>query len=268
VSDEDVKGLLGRAFGQEPPLGIDRDAVLAQGRKRLRRRRLAEAGGVIAAVVVVAVGATTLTNLAGSDSTQLPPAASTTVYAPPGIDLPLAPTTETTKRATQLPTSTPESATALSAETAHELTRQLYKGDLLSAGKVEPFGGKSGEPAFLVRGTMYIYEADVYRSGRQGSLQIIIRVDPATPPPTSCAGGQCEDITIQDVTIKVGHYQGRDGEESYSGTTTGSDGISVSVSATNNTTVSRQEGKQPTGPPVLSKTELCQLVAQVDLSAR
>ena len=38
--DEDVKNLLSKAFGQEPPLGIDRDEVLAHeiGRASCRER--------------------------------------------------------------------------------------------------------------------------------------------------------------------------------------------------------------------------------------
>lgn len=56
----DIKDLLGAAIGDEPPLGIDRDAVFEDGRKRLWRRRAWQSGAVAAAVVVAAVGAATL----------------------------------------------------------------------------------------------------------------------------------------------------------------------------------------------------------------
>ncbi|MGQ0840389.1 hypothetical protein [Actinokineospora sp.] len=72
---DDVKDLLGRAFADEPPLRLDRDAVLADGRRRLRRRRTAAIGGVTAAVAAAVVGATALTGGALGQPDELQPAA-------------------------------------------------------------------------------------------------------------------------------------------------------------------------------------------------
>ncbi|RLK60452.1 hypothetical protein [Actinokineospora cianjurensis] len=59
---DEVRDLLGRAFGDEPPLGFDRDGVVASGRRRLRRRRAAATGGVAAAVAVAVFGAAVLSS--------------------------------------------------------------------------------------------------------------------------------------------------------------------------------------------------------------
>ncbi|SES26690.1 hypothetical protein [Actinokineospora terrae] len=59
---DEVRDLLGRAFGAEPPLGFDRDGVVADGRRRLRRRRAAATGGVAAAVAVAVFGAAVLSS--------------------------------------------------------------------------------------------------------------------------------------------------------------------------------------------------------------
>lgn len=57
---DDVKALLGRALDPEPPLVLDRERVLAEGRRGLRARRTAAIGGAAAAVAVVVIGATAL----------------------------------------------------------------------------------------------------------------------------------------------------------------------------------------------------------------
>ncbi|WP_026423213.1 hypothetical protein [Actinokineospora inagensis] len=59
---DEVHDLLGRAFGEEPPMAIDRAAVVADGRRRLRKRRLAATGGVAAMVAVAVFGTAALTS--------------------------------------------------------------------------------------------------------------------------------------------------------------------------------------------------------------
>lgn len=74
---DDVKALLGRALDGEPPLGIDRDQVFAEGRARLRRRRSIAISGVAAAVVAAALGTTALTGgLLSQPTGDVGPAAS------------------------------------------------------------------------------------------------------------------------------------------------------------------------------------------------
>ncbi|MFB9905018.1 hypothetical protein [Allokutzneria oryzae] len=58
--DDDIRELLGGVLQMEPPMTIDRAAVLSAGKRALRRRRLAAATGVAAGVVAVALGATAI----------------------------------------------------------------------------------------------------------------------------------------------------------------------------------------------------------------
>ncbi|MFC5285756.1 hypothetical protein ACFPM7_01715 [Actinokineospora guangxiensis] len=60
MSDEDVRRMLSAAVGGEPPLGLDREAVFAEGRRRLRVRRTATVGGAAVAVVAVVLGMSAL----------------------------------------------------------------------------------------------------------------------------------------------------------------------------------------------------------------
>ncbi|MCP3799193.1 hypothetical protein NLX83_07985 [Allokutzneria sp. A3M-2-11 16] len=58
--DGDIRDLLGGALDTEPPMNIDRAAVIKAGKRSLRRRRVAAGVGVAAGVVAVALGATAL----------------------------------------------------------------------------------------------------------------------------------------------------------------------------------------------------------------
>ncbi|SDN19777.1 hypothetical protein [Allokutzneria albata] len=58
--DEDIRTLLGGALDAEPPMSIDRGAVIKAGKRSLRRRRLATGLGVTAGVAAIALGATAL----------------------------------------------------------------------------------------------------------------------------------------------------------------------------------------------------------------
>lgn len=73
---DDVKALLGRALDGEPPLDIDRDAIFADGRARLRRRRSIASAGVAFAVVAAALGTTALAGGLLGQPSDIGPAAS------------------------------------------------------------------------------------------------------------------------------------------------------------------------------------------------
>ncbi|MBM7770723.1 hypothetical protein JOD54_000927 [Actinokineospora baliensis] len=105
---DNVRDLLGKAFGDEPPLGVDREAVFAEGRRRLRRRRAAASGGVAAAVAVAVFGAAALSGGAlGIGQPEVIPAAppssagATSVPEPQPIKPPVSAQVTTT---TKLPT--------------------------------------------------------------------------------------------------------------------------------------------------------------------
>jgi hypothetical protein len=97
--DGEIRELLGRAFGPEPPLALDREAVLRRGRRTVRLRRFVASGGVAASVLVVLIGAAVITGLPGhgpqeaaaplSSTPVSVPVPTTSEVAPSGPQLPL-----------------------------------------------------------------------------------------------------------------------------------------------------------------------------------
>jgi hypothetical protein len=273
---DDVKDLLGRAFGQEPPLRIDRDEVIQQGRKRLRRRRMFEASGVVAAVVVVAIGAATLTNLTDSEPERMPPAASRTQNAPPGPELPLpTPLPSTTK----LPSSVSPpngSSTGGSAPRGPsvlgvgELTQLLYDAGVVTQKDVRPVQGTSdGVPAFRAEDTKFVYQADVQRTRDSGSLEVTIDFTPGAD--ADCAAvpaafGDCEITGQGDVPVAVSQWRGADGERRIFAFTVMSNGIRIAAIASNVSSYDRKVDNLPADePPVLDADQLSILVVKVGI---
>lgn len=259
--DDDVKDLLSRAFGQEPPLGIDRDEVLQQGRKRLRRRRFAEAGSVVALVVVVAVGAATLTHFAGTEpDRKMPPAASSTEHAPPGPDLPLT----TPSSVTQYP---PRMTTSPDAE--QQLTTLLYSSGIINEKNVSPVPGQDSRPKFRQMGDQFVFEADLDTPDARGYVEVMVDFSPNMvvgcdnlPKPNS-------DCEVRDPTgkrVTVYHFAEQSGERIARATTVSSAGVWLSASASNLSRRDRADGRKPTGTyPVLSDDDLCVLVTKAGL---
>ena len=278
---DDVKDLLGRAFGQEPPLRIDRDEVIQLGRKRLRRRRMFEAGGVVAAVVVVAIGAATLTNLTDSEPQRMPPAASRTQTAPPGPELPLpipstgtSPPQSTTTASPPSVPSTDQSFRTGQPFDANYLTELLYNVGGVSRKEVQqPPGGPPGLPAFQQDGAKYVFRADVSRiGGGTGSLDVTVDFAPgvvadcATLP---SAYGDCEVRGRGELPVAVSEWSGPDGERRLLVYTVLFNGTRVAAIASNVTAHDREVGKVPTNaPPVFSTDQLNSLVVKVASSAR
>jgi hypothetical protein len=275
---DDVKNLLSRALGQEPPLRIDRDEVIQQGRKRLRRRRMFEAGGVVAAVMVVAVGAATLTNLDNTDQ-QMPPAASRTQSAPPGPALPLpqATTTTTTKSPGATSGSPPSAPTQLpipaSFPGAGVLTTSLYNSGVVTSKDVRSLSGPSNNiPGFQREGNTFVYQADVYRSpADEGSLQIT--VDFTTDTRASCGSvptgyGECTIMGSGGLPVTVTQWRGTDGERRVLAVTVLGDGTRLAAIASNISGGERNLGKQPDDTPsVLSGDELANMIVKVSFGA-
>lgn len=276
---DDVRDLLGKAFGQEPPLRIDRDEVIQQGRKRLRRRRVFEAGSVVAAVLVVAVGAVTLTNLAGSEQQKkMPPAASSTMVAPPGPVLPL-PTTSAPASATitNAPSSAPSLTTVRTPPPSfpgrYQLTDLLYNSGVVTEKDVAPVGSPPRVPEFHLQGAQYVYEADIIRPDRPGFLQVTIdfTVRAALSCDTVPAGfGSCTTEYNNGVPVTVSDWRADDGERRLLVITVLADGTRVAALSSNMPSQFRKDGRVPDKamPPTLDSDELCLLVAKVGLSAR
>ena len=279
---DDIKDLLSRSFGQEPPLRIDRDEVIQQGRKRLRRRRLFEAGSVVAAVVVVAVGATTLTNLSDSEQ-QMPPAASRTQSAPPGPELPLPSATTTTITTTSpgVSTGSPVSAPSLlpvppSFLSAQQLTTSLYDSGIVTRKDVRPptgspAGTPDGLPGFQMEDASFVYQADVYKPAGEGSLQVTI--DFTTNTRTECSGvpttfGECTIRGTGGFPVSLTEWRGVDGERRVLAVTVRANGTRIAALASNVSDRERKNGTKPDDtPPVLSGDELSNLIVKVSLGA-
>jgi hypothetical protein len=263
---DDVKDLLGRAFGDEPPLRLDRQEVIEQGRKRLRRKRTFEAGGVVAAVVAAAVGVARLTGLTGAEPDRLPPAASSTYQAPPGPSLPV--TTDI-----KLPPS-PTMSTSTGQLSAMGLTSALFAAGVLAVKQVQPLPGRTGTPRFEPAGDRYVFEGDAYQSGRQGLVRIIVgySVD-VTVDGSECAAmvPRATDCSVREQTgpaVVVGHFQEPGGERRTTASVVMPDGLRVYAAATNRTASRADASAVPVGAQVvLSDDELCALVVKVGAGA-
>ncbi|PWW50880.1 hypothetical protein [Actinokineospora spheciospongiae] len=104
-TESDIRAALDRALAGEPPFTLDREAVFAEGRRRVRRRRTA-AYGLAAVTAVAVIGTSTLAAGALSTSPQpMPPAApaalsttATTVLTTPRTAMPPPISTTTTTR--------------------------------------------------------------------------------------------------------------------------------------------------------------------------
>ena len=261
---DDVKNLLGRAFGDEPPLRLDRDEIIERGRKRLRRRRFFEAGGVVAAVVVVALGAVTLTGLTGSEPDRLPPAASSTHHTPP-------PSRPATTKLPQPPTAATMATSPPTAQlNATRLTNALYATGVLSAKEIQPILGQTGTPRFQESGDQYTFEGDAYQSGKRGYVQVLIgRSVGATADRGECAAlvPPATDCSVRDRAggdIVVAHFQETSGERHTTATVVMPDGLRVYALASNETAAQRAASASSSGAlVVLTDDELCTLVAKV-----
>jgi hypothetical protein len=266
---DDVKKLLGRAFdGEEPPLRIDRDAVLNAGRKRLRRKRVFEAGSVVAAVVVAAVGAATLTNLVGNEPDKMPPAASTTQYAPPGPDLPV---TSTDPRPPSAGTTTRVSPSIGGPNKAAKLTQLLYMSGIVREDYAKPVSNQSGPPAFKKVNGTYVYEADLFRPA-VASGHVMIVVDPTPSRTSECAEiskpyTDCQISPAAPFPVYVSHYETTNGERGTRATGLSAYGARVTIEASN---LPLRDAKAAVVEPpnalvVLSDGELVTLVARAGL---
>lgn len=275
---DDVKELLGRAFGDEPPLRIDREVVLEQGRKRLRRKRFIDTGSVVAAVVVAVVGATTLTNLADREPERLPPAASETRPAPqgPAPQGPELPLTTTTK--TELP-ETPASTndriappSTISTTEADQLTTLLYATGVVSPDTVRPVSGRPVTPQFVPLQDRYVYEANVIGPTAKGFLQVTVGYTPditqTCTSGTPTGKGDCIVKKKDGVSVTVVHSTSADGERRVTATAKFRSGVRIAVMASNTTFEASKAGDSPSDTaPVLSDDQVCALVTKVGLNA-
>jgi hypothetical protein len=256
----DPKELLSRAFGEEPPLRIDRDQVIQQGRKRLRRRRFFEAGGVVAAVLVAAVGAATLTNLSGSEPGTLPPAAVST-RSPAETPTPVSPPPTVATPSPGAP-SIPPPARPLN---TNRLLKLLYEPGIVTAEDVQAVLGTSGDPRFELSGDEYVYEADVVRPKTPGSLYVMVTnvsgqgVDCVQVPPPY---GDCGTKLLDGVPVLVSRFESPSGQRGFYAAAELDNGVRV-VGTTTNLTSYDPRSVPADRAPALTQDELCDLVLTV-----
>ena len=256
----DIKDLLSKAIGDEPPVGIDRDEVFRVGRQRVRRRRALAAGGVVAAVVVAVVGASVLTDFVEAPPEDVPAAGAPP--APPGPDLPLPSSSTRTKP-----------PRAMTERQADVLTQKLYSSGLVDIGTAEPWPGQSGPDArFRVVEGEYLYEADIVAQDRKGRLEVTVGVAP------SDRAVSCDDLGEPHVTCTVTQAYGppvvqatwknAEGERRNLAVAVLPGGTKVAAVATNLRRHDEDRGTKPHGgPAVLDVDQLAKLITRSGFSA-
>jgi hypothetical protein len=259
----DIKDLLGKAIGDEPPIGIDRDEVFRAGRQRVRRRRAFAAGGAVAAVVVAAMGAAMLTNFISLDPEPTPPAVGDSQHAPPGPELPL-PTSESQK---------PPTGVQLTRLHAEQLTDQLFNSGFVSSIEVVPWsepGHGDETPGFRVKGGAYVYQSDLALPDGEGVLQVVVDfVAPGvktscgdiTGPHDSCVEVSYNGVVTAQATSKAA------GERRNMVAAVLPDGTRVFAMVSNFSKRFADSGKKPSGEaPVLDMDTLTRLILKSGFS--
>lgn len=260
----EIKDLLGKAIGQEPPLGIDRDEVFRAGRQKVRRRRTFAASGVVAAVVVAAVGAATLTNFVEIGPEPLPPAASDSQHAPPGPDLPL-PSTPTSEKPVK-------GRPPLTAEHATQLTYRLLNSGIVSAQMVMPWPGRNDGPGFRVVGDLYLFESDLTTGKGEGILQVTVNYanpgSEATCEDIRAEYNSCVTSSTAGMTVARATWNGNGGGEKRNlAVVVLPDGTKVAAMTSNFSMRYQDADKRPEGvPPVLDMEDLTRLIVKTGFS--
>lgn len=256
----DIKDLLGKAIGDEPPLDIDRDEIFRAGRQRVRRRRSLAASGVVAAVVVAAVGAATLTNFVSVDPDPVPPAVGDSQHAPEGPELPLTPTS-----------GKPPPGVRLTVEHAKQLTGRLFDSGHVPAGNVVPWPADGGDrPVFRVENGAYLYQSDLALPEGEGVLQVV--VDYVAPGvKTSCGDingphDSCVEVPYYGVVTAQATLDAA-GERRNLVAAVLRDGTRVFAMVSNFSRRFADAGKEPPGTePVLDMDRLTKLVVKSGFS--
>jgi hypothetical protein len=256
--DEDaIKGLLGKAFGQEPALTLDREEIFRRGRRGVRLRRFAASGGVAAAVVAVVLGAAALNNLPG-DGKDISPAQSAGARPPYP---PLATSSESAPAGPQLPLSTTTAAPG--DQHAGELTK------LVAASGAVP-GGVALFPAEPNRAPLtFAFVGDAYRATAtlsdakgQGVLIIELRraVNGASVPRCPQVP-DCAELNQAGVAMAARTAKNSTGSVEYSVDALRPDGTTVFLIASNMASIRPDETKPTRALPVVDLAKLREIAA-------
>ncbi|MCT2585959.1 hypothetical protein [Actinophytocola gossypii] len=257
---DDVKRWLGSALSDEPPLRLDRDAVLRQGRRRLRNRRLLAAGGSGAAVVAAVVGTVLVTGLV-SEEPSLPPAAGQTERPPVSASTTQSPPSSTTTRK-------PPSASTVDDNSVRLMAGLTTSGLLPDNAKLRPPPGADGEVTFrLTDGRTYQLTTDVHTADGDGSLSVLVE-PPGVHPGTTCdvpgtPFAHCDVREEYDLPMAVAVQKLAGGELRRWVRSARPDGTFVTVVASNLSESARQRGDRVSydKPTVVPEKKLIAIAA-------
>jgi hypothetical protein len=251
---EDIKALLDKAFGPEPPLSLDRDAILRRGRRQVRIRRLAASGGVAAAVVAVVLSAAFLSNRpVGEEITPAQPASTRPVpvtttpsdRAPAGPELPLSTTVSPPVR-------------AASKARAAELTKILSSARVLPGDvKLLPLEPDSGPLVFRVSGSEYWAGARLSDASGQGIVVVAVQpVAQDAQPPRCPEHTRCTELSEAGVAMTARFAETSSGIVEYTIVAHRPDGTGVTLIATNAASTRRDETRTARAMPPVDLTQL------------
>jgi hypothetical protein len=253
--DDAVKHLLGKAFGPEPPLTLDREAIFRRGRRGVRIRRLAASGGVAAAVAAMVLGAAALSNLPGDGPAQgLSPGQSTS--AP---QLPYPPLSTSSESAPRLPLTTPTSGEAH----AGELTKLLATSGVVPGGiAVFPAEPNSAPLRFTFDGDTYRTAATLSDAKGQGVLIIELRrAGNGASAPRCPQVPDCAEIHQAGVAMAARTVTYSTGTVEYSVDALRPDGTSVILIASNLASIRPDETRATRPLPPVDLAQLREIAA-------
>ena len=261
---DDIKALLDKAFGPEPPLALDREAIVRHGRRQVRIRRLAASGGVAAAVVAVVLGAAFLSSRPGDDEvTPALPASTRPVQvtttpsnlAPAGPELPLSTTTQVL----------PVDGEAHAAE----LTKILSTARVLpETVKALPLESNGAPLVFRFDGSGYQAAARLSDASGQGIVLISLSRSRNGTPPRCPDSDNCTELSESGVVMAAHTDRSTTGTIEYSVYALRPDGTSLTLSASNLASTRLDETRTTRPEPPVDLTQLRAIATLPGLSYR
>ncbi|GGP80979.1 hypothetical protein [Saccharothrix coeruleofusca] len=268
----DIKEILGTAFGDEPPLRVDREAIVKSGRRRLAVRSAATGMAVFAAVAAVTVpvllgGRGGGIGIGGAPSSSAPPLTSTTAggpsttlgSTPPSTHYSSAPASadpsgglEVSATSKPADPNKPRPPKPVTAERAAALTSLVTSSGVLPQGQYTPI--PAGQLEMRPTPDGYQLAADVTTATGSGQLRLSLRMERQVgcADSSSIPGLQCWERQVDGKRIIVEDHQ-LGGDRRLAVTYQHADGTLFQASATDHT----QAG--PAGPMPLTWEQLAKI---------
>lgn len=199
----DIKELLNGAFADEPPMGINREAVIRKGRGKLLRRRAAITASLGITVVATLMGASLLS---GGPPESATPDAEQCYSRGPGIPVTELPT---------FPLPDPPPPRPCEVETAKRLTKVLADAKVVPDGftvekREEPQGPVKREPRGPMEFAPGDYQAGATLRDAQGTSTFEISVSLLTTDlaiPGCAPQDGCEKRMVDGLEVHLYHYE-------------------------------------------------------------